>query len=80
MGDGEIMGSGMEVQGEVEVELEVVKNCNYKLPLIETDDLWITIASAESMEDASDQAIKNMVDFYNKKLILRSIKQVCYFL
>ena len=68
MGDGEIMGAGMEVQGEVEVEIEVVKNCNYKLlPLIETDDLWITIASAESMEDASDQAIKNMVDFLQQK-------------
>lgn len=67
MGDGEIMGAGMEVQGEVEVEIEVVKNCNYKLPLIETDDLWITVASAESMEDASDQAIENMVDFLQQK-------------
>jgi len=67
MGDGEIMGAGLEIQGEVEVEIEVLKNCDYPLPLIETEKLWITVGSAENMEAASDIAIHHMVDLLQKK-------------
>lgn len=62
MADGEIMGAGLEIAGEVEVEVTVLKDFNYKLPLIETVDKWITLASRKTMEEASDLAIKNMVD------------------
>ncbi|NLN98642.1 MAG: acetamidase/formamidase family protein [Eubacteriaceae bacterium] len=67
MGDGEIMGAGLEIQGEVEVEIEVIKNCDYPLPLIETETSWITVGSAENMEEASDIAIRHMVDLLQKK-------------
>ena len=67
MGDGEIMGAGLEIAGEVEVTVEVVKNFNLPLPLVETDDLWITIGSRESMENASTLATTNMVDVIRKK-------------
>ena len=43
MGDGEIMGSGLEVAGEVEVTVKVIKDFNLPLPLIETDDVWVTL-------------------------------------
>lgn len=66
MGDGEIMGSGLEISGEVEVKVEVLKEFDYNLPLIETDNKWITIASRETMEEASDLAIYNMVDLITK--------------
>lgn len=67
MGDGEIMGAGLEISGEVEVTVEVVKNFNLPLPLVETANLWITIGSRESMENASTLATTNMVDVIRKK-------------
>ena len=67
MGDGEIMGSGMEIAGEVEVRVEVLKDFDYKLPLIETEEKWITLGSRKTMEEASDLAINNMVDLIMKK-------------
>ena len=62
MGDGEIMGAGLEVAGEVEVLVTVLKDFNYELPLIETQDKWITLGSRKTLEEASDLAINNMVD------------------
>lgn len=67
MGDGEIMGSGMEIAGEVEVKVEVLKDFDYKLPIIETEEKWITLGSRKTMEEASDLAINNMVDLIMKK-------------
>lgn len=63
MGDGEIMGSGLEVAGEVEVVVEVLKDSDLPLPLVETDEVVATLASRELMEDASKLAINNMVKY-----------------
>lgn len=63
MGDGEVMGSGLEVAGEVEVTVEVVKDNKYPLPFLETDDLYVTLASRETMEEASKLALDNMSKF-----------------
>lgn len=67
MGDGEIMGSGAEVAGEIEVEVEVLKDSNLPTPFIETDELYVTIASRETMEEASHLALNNMVQFLQSK-------------
>lgn len=67
MGDGEIMGAGLEIAGEVELKVEILKDFSYKLPMIESEDAWISIGSAEDMEAASDLAIANMADFLMKK-------------
>lgn len=61
MGDGEIMGAGLEIAGEVTVKVDVLKDVDLPLPLIETEDLWVTLGSRESMEAASNLAISNMV-------------------
>ncbi|WP_218975508.1 acetamidase/formamidase family protein [Peptoniphilus catoniae] len=66
MGDGEIMGAGLEIAGEVRVKVEVLKDFDYKTPLIEADDKWITLGSRPTMEEASDLAINNMVDLIMK--------------
>lgn len=60
MGDGEIMGAGLEIAGEVTVKVDVLKTVDLPLPLIETDELWVTLGSRETMEDASLVAISNM--------------------
>ena len=67
MGEGEIMGSGLEVAGEIEVIVEVLKDSDLPLPFIETDDLYVTLGSRETMEDASKVALHNMVEFLTKK-------------
>lgn len=67
MGDGEIMGSGLEVAGEIEVIVEVLKDSQLPLPFIETKDLYVTVGSRETMEDASKVALHNMVEFLTTK-------------
>ena len=67
MGDGEIMGAGLEVAGEIEVEVEVLKDAQYPLPFVETEELYITLGSRETMEDASQLALNNMVQFLQTK-------------
>lgn len=67
MGDGEIMGSGLEVAGEIEVIVEVLKDSQLPLPFIETKDLYVTVGSRETMEDASKVALHNMVEFLTAK-------------
>jgi amidase len=62
MADGEIMGSGMEVAGEIEVTVEVIKDSKLPLPFVETDEVYATLASRETMEEATKAAINNMVD------------------
>lgn len=67
MGDGEIMGSGLEVAGEIEVTVEVLKDSTLPLPFIETDEVYATLASRETMEEASKVAINHMVDVLRNK-------------
>lgn len=67
MGDGEIMGSGLEIAGEVKVKVEVLKEFKYSLPMIETNDLYITLGSKKTMEEASDLAISNMIEIVKDK-------------
>lgn len=67
MGDGEIMGSGLEVAGEIEVHVEVLKDSNLPLPFVETDELYATLGSRETMEEASKLALNNMVEFLQTK-------------
>lgn len=67
MGDGEIMGAGLEIAGEVTVTVEVVKDFGLPLPLIETEDLWVTLGSRESMSAASQVAIEGMAQLIQKK-------------
>lgn len=68
MGDGEIMGSGLEVAGEVEVQVEVLKNAKLPLPFVETAELYATLASRETMEEASELALNQMVQFLQEKV------------
>lgn len=67
MGDGEINGAGAEISGKVKVKVEVLKDFPYQLPMIETKDRWITVASADTMEKASDLAIHHMIELIMKK-------------
>ncbi|KNF08285.1 acetamidase/formamidase family protein [Gottschalkia purinilytica] len=63
MGDGETGCCGVEIPGEATVKVEVIKGKDLPLPmLIEGKDI-ITIASAETLDEASVIATKNMHKF-----------------
>lgn len=60
MGDGEIAGSGVEIPGEVEVKLDLIKNLEIKWPILETKDMWYAIGSDEKFEKALHFASKQV--------------------
>ncbi len=60
MGDGEVCGCGVEITGTVTLKVEVLKNRELPLPLIKTSDSIMTVASKETLDSASEQAVLNM--------------------
>lgn len=63
MGDGEISVCGLEIPGEVVVNLRVVKNRSLPTPMISTQDALYTLASAKTLDDAAQLATRNMAHF-----------------
>ncbi len=66
MGDGEIMVSGIEVSGEVDVTITKANDIEIKNPLIKTDLLLAFIASAETLDQAIETATREMAEFLTK--------------
>ncbi|WP_085524505.1 acetamidase/formamidase family protein [Tuberibacillus sp. Marseille-P3662] len=67
MGDGELDGTGIEIGGEV--TLQIKKNDNFKLktPIVETDTHFMVIASAEAFNDAVRQGMLNAISLLQHK-------------
>lgn len=63
MGDGEIVICGLEINGEVTVKVDVIKNKNFPLPMLIEGEHIMTIASEETLDDAAKQATINMHQF-----------------
>lgn len=60
MGDGEIIGAGLEIAGTVKVKLNVIKGFSSERPILETEDKWYTIATAEQYTDALNLVTADM--------------------
>ena len=58
MGDGEICGTGIEVPGEIMVNTSIIKGCELNWPVLETEDKWYVIASADEYPEALKNACK----------------------
>lgn len=67
MGDGEVGGAAVEINGSVEVVVEVIKDFSYQTPFIETEDKYISLASSASIEEANKAALTVMVDLIMDK-------------
>lgn len=63
MGDGEIGISAAEICGDVTVRVEVIKDDKLHLPMVETKEVIATIATADTMDEASYKATLNMVNY-----------------
>lgn len=62
MGDGEVSVSGIEVPGRATVKLEVIKGEPMSQPMLENNDVVTQIASAETLDEAVQQATELMID------------------
>lgn len=56
MGDGEVTGTGIEIQGDIMVRVSVIKNFELHWPVVETKDAWYVCASNQRMEPAFRKA------------------------
>jgi len=63
MGDGEVLICGAEVPGEVTMRAQVVDVPELPTPLVENAGLYATIASAETLDEASKLATDMMLSF-----------------
>jgi len=70
MGDGEVVICGVEIAGEVVVEVEVIKNKNINNPMVEDKKAFYTVASAENLDQATKRASDDMYKFLNDRLDL----------
>ena len=67
MGEGEIGGNGLEINGKVLVKVSVLKNFKISGPHIESPDKWMTLATEDSLEKAGLEATSMMLDFLMNK-------------
>ncbi len=70
MGDGEVMVSGVEVGGEVTVQVEVLKAQSIENPILEDQEHFYTIASETELLEAVRTATADMQKLVMKELDL----------
>jgi len=63
MGDGEVVVCGLEVPGEVTVTVDVIKGRQEAGPVVSYGDAWYVLASAPTLDQASQQAVEQAVSF-----------------
>lgn len=62
MGDGEVSGAGVEVPGAVTVTFDVIKGEKLAHPMLENDQSFAQIASAETLDEAVKLAGSEMIN------------------
>ena len=63
MGDGEIMVSGVEVSGEVDVTVSKASGLDLSMPMVKSADRLAMVASEETADLALSKAVNAMADF-----------------
>ena len=56
MGDGELTGTGIEIQGDITVRVSLIKDFELNWPVVETKDSWYVCAADQRMEPAFRKA------------------------
>ena len=67
-GDGELMGSTLEIEAEVTLRLSLIKGRCWERPWLETSSAWVTCADAPSLADAIRLATRDMVHLLGEKM------------
>lgn len=71
MGDGEIGETGIEIAGSVKVKLEVLDNFKLSNPILENNICLSTIASAKTIDEATDIAAMEMFKLLRERINLK---------
>lgn len=61
MSDGEVLICGLEISGEVTVKVDVIKGVKLPVPIVYSKGKIITVASADTLDQAAFDASKNML-------------------
>ena len=61
MGDGQVIGAGVEVAAEVTVRVDILPGGRFSWPRLETKENYVTITSASSVTQACKLAVMEMV-------------------
>ena len=67
-GDGEVSGQGIEIGGRVTVRVDVARLDLPRKPVVELDDRICIIASAPSLDEACDEAVKASKEWLSRRL------------
>ncbi|MDD7146904.1 MAG: acetamidase/formamidase family protein, partial [Lachnospiraceae bacterium] len=73
MGDGEVGNCGVEIEGSVELRVDVIPKTDRRYIMLEDQEDWITIASAESLDQASEAAVWQMSDFLQQTMGMEAV-------
>jgi amidase len=57
-----VSGTGVEIAGELTVQVDIVPGAAPARPWIETDDDWITTGSGPTLEDAVEMAVEELTE------------------
>ncbi|MGV3487161.1 MAG: acetamidase/formamidase family protein [Tuberibacillus sp.] len=68
MGDGEVGVSGIEIDGQVTLTFEVIKNAHLKHPMIKNNDGFGIIVSDETLDQAAKSAVEELIDFLSSRI------------
>jgi len=68
MGDGEVVGCGIEIAAAVTVKITVLTDCNLPLPFLVNAEKAMTLYSALTIDEAAKGATLNMQKFLNEEL------------
>jgi amidase len=79
MGDGEISGTGLEVAGEVQVQLEVIKGLKLNNPVLENENSYAAIASSSILDEAVSKSVNDMFDIVTNRIGLLDTDVVMLF-
>ena len=60
MGDGEVIGNGIEIAGEIIVRVRLLKNFKLNWPVTETKDAWYVNTCGSTCDEAIDRGYKEM--------------------
>ena len=63
MGEGEVGNCGVEIEGEVTLKIEVVRDMKVTFPMIENAEQWMTVAYGETLDEAAKKATAQMFRF-----------------
>ena len=70
MGDGEVSGTGVEIEGVVTVRVDIDPGAGSARPWIETEADWITTGSGPTLEDAVEMAVEELNSLLMRQLDL----------